>query len=269
MGLLSKIYERKGKGMRQSGIQGFLKTAPTTTGAAPPSQGAAGGSGGGGGGGSGSLGGGSNANAQKSTGGAVGGSTSPEWAATGGGFSSGDKKSKARDPFDFESSFDASVGPAVNTVNVASVGAAGGGPVTSDDDNNNSEMSPSTSSPATGNKQRGGSPGGGGSARSPLSLGPKSSPGAWGKAFGGGGGGGGGGGDGGDPFRPTPSKRRRVTFAEVEEYSLAEAGWLFTPGCQDELHGTYWLSSLPGVRLVTWNILAGSIKWCFDCKITW
>jgi hypothetical protein len=75
--------------------------------------------------------------------------------------------------------------------------------------------------------------------------------------------------------------RHAVDLSQIPDFLLDEepGGRVGTPGCQighvdrtgchhlvcstNALPG---LPPLPGVRLVTWNIL-GVINWCFDCKI--
>lgn len=169
MGLLSKMYERKGKGMRQSGIKGFMNTGSAPPGAPTRTPTSASGV------------------ASKE---ADGGTASPgTWkvsstqagavsGATPGVPEGGATTKKGPDPFDFESSFDASVSPA--SVGGAVRPAAG------------AKLAPTTGSPVGMNRPA--------LVNSPATATATAS----------------------NPFLPTPSKRRRVTFAEVDEYSLVE-----------------------------------------------
>ena len=152
MGLLSKTYARKGKGLRQANIQGFLKP-PQVHGGVASDVSAGGGS----------------------TAGGEGGEKDAVMPPQAG--KPGKVRNTGPDPFDFESSFDASIGPAINTTATTRDGA----------------LTPTSTSTGTG------SPAGEGSPDTAMTS-------------------------AGDFRRLAKSKRRRVTFAAVEEYALAEDG---------------------------------------------
>jgi hypothetical protein len=222
MGFLSKIYERKGKGQRRGSIAGLLGKpaagagAPSSPAEAPPPPRAAP-----------RRGARRGAASEKTTAGDadVPGEDAPRHAPPAPRARAPASNARAKpDPFDFDASADASVGPETDPEVPAS---------------------PATRSPAAK------SPGSASRRRSPLGLrtspggpvrrllGPKSP----GTAFGAARDAPGGGpsrpaaapegaprpapdADGcvtpPDPFAPTPSKRRRVTFAEVDAYDMAE-----------------------------------------------
>jgi len=214
MGFLSKIYERRGKAQRQAGIRGFM------TGAGDVSV--------------------------KGTGAARGGSPagSPGSSPAARDFQArdasgpastaqGDPQPKPRstasrsrgsrskpDPFDFETSRDAAVEePPVSPSTRSPPSRAkpkpasrGGSPSPA----GAAQKKPTSSrSPGTASASPSGSPGTFGAARDAVPS-PRDDPGTTGP------GGRGAAHAAADPFLPTPGKRRRVTFAEVDAFTLDE-----------------------------------------------
>ena len=210
MGFLSKIYERRGKAQRQAGFGGFMNGAEDVSGQ-----------------GTGATSGGSLADppgsspaardfqARDASGpaSAVPGDPQPKPRST--------SRSRARskpDPFDFETSRDAAVeeppvSPSTRSPPSRSKpkpASRGGSPSPSGAARNK----PSSSwSPGTASASPSGSPGTFGAARDAVPS-PRDAPGT--------GAGRGSAEAAADPFLPTPGKRRRVTFAEVDAFTLDE-----------------------------------------------
>jgi len=210
MGFLSKIYERRGKAQRQAGFGGFMNGAEDVSGkgtgatsgcslADPPGSSPAA----------------RDFQARDASGpaSAVPGDPQPKPRST--------SRSRARskpDPFDFETSRDAAVeelpvSPSTRSPPSRSKpkpASRGGSPSPSGAARNK----PSSSwSPGTASASPSGSPGTFGAARDAVPS-PRDAPGT--------GAGRGSAEAAADPFLPTPGKRRRVTFAEVDAFTLDE-----------------------------------------------